>query len=1165
MKKKWNHPGWRSVIDVPLIVRIMKLITLFLFAAIMHVAAATYSQNTKLKIVGQNLSIGEVLDRIESQSDYSFFFNAKQIDLSKKINIVAENQLVNKILDEILSGTGLTYTINNKLIIIHSPEESGNYSTIQQTSKVSGKVTDSAGAPLPGVTVVLKGTTNGAITSSDGTYSIQNVSGNGTLIFSFVGMKTEQILIGNRNVINVTLTEESIGLDEVVAVGYGVQKKSDITGALVSISAEVLKERPVQNAVDAMQGKAAGVDIVSNVRPGAVSSVSIRGTRSITASNDPLYVVDGIILMGSLNDINPNDISSVEVLKDASATAIYGSRGANGVILITTKQGKRGRIDINYDGNVTLTAIHSLTDWASAGEALDRYRQAYINAGAYKAGSVAYTEPTLAADLAMFATTSDAATIAAINKGYEGGTYDSSKIPTTDWVDLLTKNGVSQNHLLSLSSGNDISRLYMSFGFLDNNANQKNQGYTRYTIKMNGEITPVKWITVGSTLNISKNEQQYGTINRSGSSTGAKDLYGVALEQLVMGQPYDESGNYILYPGGNKTTPIYNPLIDIDNSADTRKNTNIQANAFGEIHFTSWLKYRVNFGAGLNRYTRGTWQSSQSTLRRTTSGAGSAASYQVSDNFQYMIENLLYFDKTFGVHTIGATLMQSNQSTKTEGSNISASKIFTDASKWYDLSSNLNGKADSYSTSYTSQQMVSFMGRLNYSYKDTYLLTATGRYDASSVLADGHKWAFFPSMALAWKMHEENFLKPVEWLNSLKLRVGYGETGNASVSPYSTTGPLSRYNYVFGTQAAISFLPYNMQNPNLTWERTAQTNVGIDFAVLKNRITGTIELYESNTSGLLLDRNIPSFTGYPYITDNIGKMNNKGIEITLTTRNIEKKDFSWTTDWSWSKNKEKIVELVNGKEDMTGNGWYIGYPVKVYRTYEVGGLWQNTPEDLAEINLWKANGYKFAPGQYKPIEQGTPDHKLTDSDKVIRGTDRPKWVGGMTNTLTYKDFVFSFFIYARIGQKYFSSLIPGGYTGGNYIGYVRKAGLDEFWSESNTNAKYPRLTSNSSNESTADITRATYINNGSFVTVRNISLSYNLPGKLLSKVSIRRLQVYGQVLNPFIFGGDVVKAGLNPDDTNSWNDVNSVGDPTGGTNNNTMIYRSYVLGLRVGF
>jgi len=1163
MKKKWIHPKGRSLVDIPLIVKIMKLVTLFLFVAVMHVTAASYSQTTKLTIVGQNLSVGEILERIEAQSNFSFFFNANQIDLSKRVSLNADNQVVNKILDEILNGTGLTYTVNNKLIVIHKQGETDNVFSAQQTNKITGKVIDSSGLPLPGVTIVPKGTTNGTVSSIDGTYSLPNVSSGSIIVFSFVGMKTQEIAIGNKTVINVTLAEESIGLDEVVAVGYGTVKKSDVTGALTRISAEVLKERPVQNAIDAMQGKAAGVDIVSNIRPGTVATVTIRGTRSITASNDPLYVVDGVILMGSLNDINPNDIASMEVLKDASATAIYGSRGANGVILITTKQGKKGKVDINYDGNVTLNTINSLTEWATAGEALDRYRQAYINAGAYKVGTTAYTVPTLAADIAMFAPTNDAATIAALTKGYESGTYDASKIPTTDWVGLLTKTGITQSHQLSLSAGNDISKLYLSFGYLNNEGTQTNQGYNRYTIKLNGEINPKKWITVGTSLNISKDEQEYGTINRSGSGTGANDLYGVALSQLVMGQPYDENGDYILYPGGNKTTPIYNPIIDIDNSADTRKNTNIQANVFTEIRFNTWLKYRVNFGSGLNRYTRGTWQSSQSTLRRTTANAGASASLETKDNFQYMIENLLYFDKTIGVHTIGATLMQSNQSTQTESSNISSSKIFTDASKWYDLSSNLNGKADSYGSSFSQQQLVSFMGRLNYSLKNRYLLTLTGRYDASSVLAKGNKWAFFPSAALAWKMHEEEFIKPIEWVNELKIRAGYGVTGNASVNPYSTTGPLARYNYVFGTAAAISYLPFNMQNPNLTWERTAQINLGLDFSLLKSRISGSIELYGSNTTGLLLDRSIPSFTGYPYITDNIGKINNKGVEISISTHNITTKDFSWTTDWSWSRNKEKIVELVNGKTDMTANGWYIGYPTQVFRTYVVDGLWQNTPEDVAEMALWKANGYSFAPGQYKPVEQGTVDHKLTDADKVIQGSNRPKWVGGMTNTITYKNFTLSCFIYARIGQKYFSSLIPGGYSGGNYVGYVRKASINDFWSESNPNARWMKLTS--ANEGVADVTRATYINNGSFVSVRNISLAYNLPKNILTKVNIDRVQVYSQVLNPFLFGGDVVKQGINPDDTNGWTTVNSVGDPTGGTNNNTMIYTSFVFGVRVGF
>lgn len=1030
--------------------------------------------------------------------------------------------------------------------------------------KVSGTVRDAAGGPLPGASVIQKGTSKGTAADQDGKFNLEVSSENSVLQVTFLGFETQEVKVGTQRTFSFVLKEGASAMDEVVVIGYGTQKKSDVAGAIVSINEKSITSRPVQNAIQALQGKAAGVDIVSNVRPGEVANVTIRGVRSMYATNDPLYVVDGIILMGSLNDINPNDIASVEILKDASATAIYGSRGANGVILVTTKSGKKGKVEIAYDGSVTFDKINSLTEWATAGEALDRYRQAYINANAYKASGVTYTEPTLAADLAMFGN-SDAAVIAAINKGYEGGTYNSANIPTTDWVGLLTRTGMTQNHQVSVSAGTDISKLYVSIGYYDNKGTQLNQGYKRTTAKINAEISPKKWITAGIAMNLANGVQDYGTINRSGSATGAKDLYGLALSQIIMAQPYDENGDYIKYPGGNSTTPLYNPMIDINESSDQRNSTNIQTNLFGEIKFTPWLKYRVNYGLNLNNYTRGTWQSSQSTLRRYTDGAGSAASYQTSKTKQWLVENLLYFDKTFGVHAISATLMQSAQKNQTEGSYLSSSKILTDASKWYNLSANLVGTPDSYSTNYSGSQIVSFMGRLNYSLMNKYILTATMRYDGASVLATGNKWASFPSVAGVWKMQEEDFMQNVTWIDELKLRAGYGVTGNAAISPYTSTGPLSTYNYVFGTSPAVSYLPYQMKNSSVTWERTAQTNIGIDFLLLNGRIGGSFEWYNSDTYGLLMERTLPSIVGYPFIVDNIGKSNNKGVEITLNTKNIVTKDFMWSTDLSWTRNKEKLVELVNGKEDMSGNGWYIGYPQRVFRTYIVDGLWQDTEEDKAEIAKWAANGYKFAPGQYKPVEQGVADYKLTNDDKKIVGTDRPDWIAGMTNTFSYKNFELSCFIYARIGQEYFSSLQPGGSTGGQYVGYVRKAALSEFWTPQNPNAQWPMLTSTPAAVSTTDINQAMYINDGSFVTVRNIALSYNVPTSLLNKIDVNRLQLYTQVMNPFMWGGKCVKNGINPDDTNAWTSVNSVGDPTGGTNNNTMMVTSFVVGCRIGF
>lgn len=1031
--------------------------------------------------------------------------------------------------------------------------------------KVTGSVKDEAGEPLSGTTVIQKGTSNGVITDQNGTFLISVNNENAVLGFTFLGYATQEIKVGTQRVLNVVMLASSESFDEVVVIGYGTRKKSDVTGSIISVSENIIKSRPVQNVAQALQGKAAGVDIVSNVRPGEVAAVTIRGNRSILAENGPLYVIDGVIMMGgSLNDINTNDIAHMEILKDASATAIYGSRGANGVVLITTKSGQKGQVQITYDGSLSLDNINSLTEWATAGESLDRSRQAYINSGSYKVGATAYTVPTKDADISMFGN-SDADVIAAISLAYDAdGNYDASKIPTTDWVDMLTRTGITQNHQVALSTGSENSKLYISLGYYDAKGVQLNQDYNRFTTRINGEVTPRKWITVGTNLNLARGNQSYGTINRSGSATGAKDLYGTALSQMVMAQPYDANGDYILYPGGNKTTPLYNPLIDLDQSEDRRKTVNIQANLFGEIRFTPWLKYRLNMGVGMNHYTKGTWQSSKSTLRRITTGAGASASYNTSESYQRLIENIVSFDKTFNkIHTVSATVMGSAQKIQDESSAMSASKIATDASKWYNLSANANGKLDSYSTGYTGAQLVSGMGRLSYSLMNRYLLTGTIRYDASSVLAVGHKWASFPSLSGAWKMQEEEFMQDLTWLNELKLRVGYGITGNSAIPAYTSMGPLALYTYVYGTTPAMSYLPFTMANPELSWEKTAQTNVGIDFSVLNTRVSGSLEYYTSQTSDLLMTRTIPAIVGYATIYDNVGKTQNNGVEVSLSTKNIVTKDFRWTTDLSWSHNEEKILELVNGKEDMSGNGWYIGQPIQVFRTYEVAGLWQNTDEDLAEIALWAANGYKFAPGQYKPIEQGTADHKLTDADKVIVGSNRPKWSGGMTNTFTYKDFEFSCFIYARIGQKYFSSLQPGGSTGGSYVGYVRKAGLDEFWSAEHTDAQWPQLYSSPALVSTTDVNQAMFINDGSFVSVRNASLSYNVPKKFIEKLDINRLQVYTQVLNPFLFGGKCVKNGINPDDTNGWTDVNSVGDPTGGTNNNTMMITSFVFGARI--
>ena len=1173
----------------------MKL-TVFLCAlSIMNALAIdSYPQNARLSLDLKSVTVEQVLDKIEESSEFFFLYNSKLVDVTRKVDAHYKDIKIIDILEELFSGESIEYIVRDRQIILSPLNYDALYSDPagRQQIEVSGTVVDADGNSLPGVNIIEKGTDNGTISDMDGRYTIIVAGPDATLVFSFVGYLQEEMMVGSNTTIDVTMIEDILRLDEVVVIGYGTVKKSDVTGSLASVTSETIQERPVQNVIQAMQGKAAGVDVVSNIRPGEVATVVVRGNKSLTATEDekaPLYVIDGIIHMGrNLNDINPSDIESMEILKDASATAIYGFRGANGVILITTKKGSEGKVSINYDGALSFDRINSVTEWAEAGHALDRKRLAAINGGTYFA---LYPNPAM--DIIRYGN-SDYWTINAIRQAYEWedpGTYttpvmrpttqeekdkgwpdevpvyNSANIPTTDWVDLLTQTSATENHNLSVSSGTETSRIYFSVGYLNNKGTQKNQSYKRFTTKLNGDVSPVKWITVGTSLSLSRSEQQYGTINRTGSATGAKDLYGMALSQYLMAQPYDTSGLLIDYPGNNKAAPVWNPLIDIDNSEDQRMATNIQTNFYGEVSFTPWLKYRMNFGAGMRNERKGTWEGRESTRRRLASPRTAAAAYETDEDFQYMIENLLYFDKSIGIHTFGATVMQSAGHNRHEESNLAASGIINDAPKWYDLYANLSGSPDSYSTAFREWSVLSYMGRVNYSLMNRYLLTASGRYDGASMLAPGHKWDFFPSFALAWKMQEEEFMKSLDWISELKLRLGYGVTGNSSVPPYGTSGPLTQYNYVFNSVVATGYIPKDMSNPELGWEKTKQTNVGLDFAFLRNRITGTIDVYQSNIYDLLLEQEIPAITGFTRITANIGKMKNKGVELTLSTVNIRTRDFSWETDLNWSTNKEEIVELVQGKEDMlaqglNGAGWLIGQPANIFRTYEVGGLWQDTPADSIEIANWQVNGYYFAPGQYKPVEQNK-NYMLEDDDKVVRGTVNPKWMGGLTNRFKYKGFELSSFIYARIGQKYFANLHPGGTGGDSYVGYTRYEDPSNFWSEENPGAKYPEATTETA-YSNGDVNRATYINDGSFVIVRNISLSYNLPQAILSRVKINNLQVYVQALNPFLFGGEVVKAGYNPDDPNAWNNVNTIGEPVGGTNNNTVILKSWVFGLRIG-
>ncbi len=1064
----------------------------------------------------------------------------------------------------------------------------------QEGFTVKGKVTDEGKHPLEGVTVQVKGSNTFSATKKDGSFTIVAPSANSILILSFVGFREQEVPIDGKSEVNLSLTPTATSLNDVVVVGYGAQKKSDVTGALSRITADVIQERPSQNVLQALQGKAAGVTVSSNFKPGELPVVRIRGVRSLGASNDPLYVVDGIPLVNALGvtsfsvgDINPNDIASIEILKDASATAIYGSRGSNGVVLITTKKGVKGKVAVSYSGTVSLDQYKSLTDWMNGGEYIDRWRLALINGRLYQSSAnngnfnnpaiMWYPDPFLDRDKMGLGT--DPVALKNVWSGYEwqvyGQTpkmrpttaaeqalgwpaqvpvYNSGNIPTYDWLDAATRQGISQNHQVSLTSGTDVSRLSISLSYYNQQGVQKDQDYKRYNASINGDISPNKWLTLGTSILTSMSLQNYGILPPNTSNTGSKDLYSRATDQFPFAFPTDSSGAWIRNAGGNIN--LWNPLIDITQVKNERRTSAVMTSLFSEIKFTPWLKYRINFGVQYRHFRNGAWTGPDATNHLTN--RPNTAGYSSEENFSWVVENLLFFNKTFAEkHAVGVTLLQSSQKSRRENIATSVSSTVVPISLFYDLSSNLNGRPDGYSTGFTENTLLSYMARVNYTFMDKYLLTASGRYDGASVLAPGHKWDFFPSFALAWKMQDEAFISRINWIDELKPRIGYGVTGNSSVQPYTTSGPLSRNPYVFGTSAAIGYLPQLVQNPLLKWEQTAQVNLGVDFSILRRRLSGSFEFYKQNTTDLIFRSPLPPVTGYLEKFENVGETQNKGIEINLSGVAVQSGPFSWNVDVNWAINHEEIVELKGGKQDILASFLFIGQPLDVFYQYgyQYNGVWGNSAKDIADMAKFNANGHRFYPGTIKVVDQNN-DNKITSADWIIRGTPRPKWSGGITNTFRYKNWMLSSFIYARQGQTYFGGY-PNSFGGANPNGRVE----NNVWSWDNQNAKYPMPNLGS----VENFTSALQFSDGSFWVVRNISLSYTFQRKMIKKVGANDLVLNFQVLNPFIFGGDLVKSGINPDDDTNWARTSTNTGPLGGTNNNSILPQSFVFGIKAGF
>ncbi|WP_025069058.1 SusC/RagA family TonB-linked outer membrane protein [Bacteroides gallinarum] len=1017
-----------------------------------------------------------------------------------------------------------------------------------QNKTITGVVVDANGESIIGASVLVKGTTNGIITDIDGKFTLNDVPEAGVIQISYIGYKTQEVSAKNKTSLKVVLTEDTEMLDEVVVVGYGVQKKSDVTGAMIRVSSEELNSRPVANAFEAMQGKAAGVDIVSNERPGEIGTINVRGVRSLSASNTPLYVVDGIPLMSNsgIETLNPQDIESIDVLKDASATAIYGSRGANGVILVTTKSGKEGKMSLNYSGTVTVENLQDYSEMMNSAEYIEwrRWSYYYLNPSKYPRGD----QPTKENDYEIFLGASDPYAWKNIEKGWANGSWDGSLVPTTDWTDMVTQTGITHEHTLSASGGTDKMKGYASIGYLNNEGTIKGQSYTRYTTKVSLDMKPVKWLNLGLNINGTFSEQQYGsTASVVGSLLKGlpSNLYAASTSLFPYAVPYDDEGNRIDYPGGDDM--VKNIAEEWNLSENERRMFRAIGSFYaqvdlGEIYSPlKGLRYRFNFGPDFRYYRNGTFRDAESVSSQGTNRASLAN----QSDFSWTLDNLIYYDKSFGKHSLGATLLQSATKYRYEESSMAAENIPLASAKWNALTTDNISLLDDWNSGLIEKQLLSYMFRVNYDYDSRYLLTVSGRWDGASQLADGHKWAFFPSAALGWRLEQEEFLKDVRWINQLKLRLGFGVTGNSAIDPYQTKGAVVPFYYPFGSSLVPGYAAsepltgsdnVTLANQDLSWEKTLQYNVGVDFSVLDGRISGVVDFYTSRTTDLLMEMTIPSLNGYTNTYANVGKTSNIGVDITLNTVNVKTRDFEWSTSISAAWQKDKIDELSNGKEDDINNNWFIGQALGVIYDYASAGLWKE--EDAADMAKFNANGHSFQAGMVRPIDQNGDNKIDPNDDRVIIGHTRPRWTFGMNNTFSYKNFDLSVLLYGRFDYMVDTG---GEWQGGRYM--QRKI---NYYNENNKNAEYQKPIYNIGGGD--PYYQILGYKNGSFLKVRNISLGYTFPKTLIKKWNLSNLRVYVQAKNPGrIFSNiDFLELDASQAYTSTWN-------------------RGFTIGLNVGF
>ena len=1037
----------------------MKLTAILLFAACLQVSAKGYSQ--KITLSQDNVSLKQVFKEIGNQSGYQFFYKDRLIRQAENVSIHVTNATVEEALNQCLKGQPLSYSILDKIIVVKAKP---NFPVAIQVSAIlpavplniiTGTVKDQLGNPLAGVSVILQGTKKGTSTNADGSFTIDANSGE-VLEFTFVGYKNKNVTVGSSNNLSVIMEVEATIGNDIVIVGYGTQKKSDLTGSVASVQSKDFVKGITTDALQLLSGKAAGVVVSqANAEPGGNLNIQIRGVGSINSSNSALIVIDGVPV-GSTSNINPADIQSIEVLKDASAAAIYGTRAANGVVLITTKKGKRGPAQVSYN---TYWAYQTPGDKLNVLNAT-QYMQ-YLNAISIGGGGSALFTP---------------------------GQVDSAGVGT-NWQDQLFRNSWATNQQISISGANDQVKYYTSLRYLNQNGIMVSSGIKQYNLLMNLEVTPSDKFKFGINLNGNLNLKDEIADKSNTGNENADPLNSAIQFDPTLSPKKNADGQYETNP----SIALDNPVATAYGYDPREQNNRIYGSTFGEYQIIKGLKATIKLGGDLYNV-----RADDYTDQTTQEGLANGGIGDINSSIEYywLSEGLLNYNKTFGQHNISFLGGATWEKFETLTQESYATGFLSDVTNTNLLQSG-NVSTERVSSSKEVHTLQSYFGRLNYTYRDKYLFTATVRRDGTSRFSEQNKYAFFPSVAVGWRITQEPFMKNISTINNLKLRLSYGQMGNEGIGDYATIATyVAGGNTVLGGQIVNGAQPARLPNPDLKWETTGEYNFGIDFGLLNDRISGSVEYYIKNTFDQLFNKPVPTTTGFSTILTNFGSVRNSGVDISLTTQNIVGSKFQWTTNLTFSTLKNKVTELppfigqiISGGIIANIPGFSLvqqGAPMYAFYGYKVTGIFQNAEQ------ISKSAQPNAKPG-WPIFLDANHDGKIDASDRVILGTPYPDFTYSFNNSFSYKNFSLNIFWLGVHGIKTFNGNIVESMFPINFDRNIVSKYYFDRWTLQNPNAGYPSGVNSAVYFGNGQMINSYSIQDASYLRLKDVTLSYKIP------------------------------------------------------------------------